>query len=116
LLNLLRNAVDATPERDGNIQMGTRVQTGAGDASVVEISVEDNGCGIAAELVDRIYEPFFTTKRDGTGLGLALVQRAVEEHRGSIRCESLPGKGTVFRLVIPCAPPASAAPRSLPMD
>jgi signal transduction histidine kinase len=75
----------------------------------VEISVADNGCGIPAELLERIYEPFFTTKRDGTGLGLALVRRAVEEHSGSIRCESLEGKGTTFRLVIPCAPPAGAA-------
>jgi len=119
LLNLLRNAVDAVEEGQGEIQMSTRLvrepETGpaAGPpagmltppAAEVEISVEDNGCGIPEELIAEIYDPFFTTKKDGTGLGLALVQRAVLEHGGRIRCASLVGKGTTFRLAIPCAPP-----------
>ena len=115
LLNLLRNAVDAVDEGTGRIQVATRAIAGeeTDPATVtgrsVEISVEDDGCGIADELRDRIFEPFFTTKRDGTGLGLALVQRAVEEHGGEIRCVSLPGKGTAFRVRISCVvPPASA--------
>jgi PAS domain S-box-containing protein len=114
LLNLLRNSVDATVEGEGAIQMATRLRPQAEGGSTVEISVEDNGCGIPRDLLERIYEPFFTTKKDGTGLGLALVQRAVEEHRGSIRCESLPGKGTIFRLVIPCAPPPARSPQTAP--
>lgn len=141
LLNLLRNAVDAVEEGQGEIQMSTRLlrppeigpaagpsatATGPSAGSLagspmppagppagvlmppaaeVEISVEDNGCGIPEELLAEIYDPFFTTKKDGTGLGLALVQRAVLEHGGRIRCASLVGKGTTFRLAIPCAPP-----------
>jgi PAS domain S-box-containing protein len=104
LLNLLRNAVDAVDEDTGRIQVSTRaLDDGEADPAggrSVEISVEDDGCGIPEELRERIFEPFFTTKRDGTGLGLALVRRAVEEHGGQIRCVSLPGKGTAFRVRI----------------
>ena len=115
LLNLLRNAVDATVEGTGTIQMTTRALWSGGPSAVpppagydaVEISVEDNGCGIPPEVLDRVYDPFFTTKKDGTGLGLALVLRAVEEHGGSIRCASLVGKGTTFRMTVPCFPPAA---------
>ncbi len=130
LLNLLRNAVDAVEEGQGEIQMSTRLVREPGlsppigstaDAPVapvaeVEISVEDNGCGIAEEILEQIYDPFFTTKKDGTGLGLALVQRAVSEHSGRIRCVSLIGKGTIFRVAIPCVPPIvpEAAPDSEP--
>jgi PAS domain S-box-containing protein len=108
LLNLLRNAVDAVEEGTGRIQVSTRtLNEEKADPSAgrsVEISVEDDGCGIAEELRERIFEPFFTTKRDGTGLGLALVRRAVEEHGGEIRCVSQPGKGTAFRVRIGRAP------------
>ena len=140
LLNLLRNAMDATEEGKGQIQMRTRVveedpgpPAGAGAASLaggvggagtvgeaaigslgplIEITVEDNGRGILPAQAARIFEPFFTTKKDGTGLGLALVQRAVEEHRGRIQCVSLPGKGTTFRVLIPRRPPAEVAPEA----
>lgn len=106
LLNLLRNAMDATEEGEGQIQMRTRADSwegavGEAVADAVEIAVEDNGRGIPPEHVDRIFEPFFTTKKDGTGLGLALVKRAVEEHNGRIECVSLPGRGTTFRVLIP---------------
>jgi PAS domain S-box-containing protein len=109
LLNLLRNAMDAIEEGHGQIQMRTRAiapapEGSAAQGGAVEITVEDNGRGIAAEQLQRIYEPFFTTKKDGTGLGLALVRRAVEEHNGSIRCTSVPGKGTAFRVLIPRVP------------
>jgi PAS domain S-box-containing protein len=103
LLNLLLNAMDATETGQGRIQMGTRALPEG-----VEISVEDNGRGIAEELIQRIFEPFYTTKKDGTGLGLALVRRAVDEHGGQIRCHSVPGKGTTFRVLIPNRPAAAA--------
>ncbi len=116
LLNLLRNAVDAAEEGTGRIQVATRAlaaeEAGAALGRSVEISVEDDGCGIAEAQRERIFEPFFTTKRDGTGLGLALVQRAVEEHGGEIRCVSLPGKGTAFRVRIPCEAPTPSGPES----
>jgi PAS domain S-box-containing protein len=108
LLNLLRNAVDAVDEGTGRIQVATRAledeEADPVTGRSVEISVEDDGCGIAEELREQIFEPFFTTKRDGTGLGLALVQRAVEEHGGETRCVSLPGKGTAFHVRIGRAP------------
>jgi PAS domain S-box-containing protein len=108
LLNLLRNAVDAVEEGTGRIQVATRAledeEADPVTGRSVEISVEDDGCGIAEELRERIFEPFFTTKRDGTGLGLALVRRAVEEHGGETRCVSLPGKGTAFHVRIGRAP------------
>jgi len=111
LINLLRNAVDAIPEGEGQIQMTTRVRPAeSGGRDLVEISVEDSGRGIPEELLPRIFEPFFTTKKDGTGLGLALVQRAVEEHGGELRCNSVPGKGTTFRLIIPARPAGGGPP------
>ncbi len=76
----------------------------------VEISVADNGRGIPGDQLNRIFEPFFTTKKDGTGLGLALVMRAVEEHRGKIACMSVPGRGTTFRLIVPVVPASGSHP------
>jgi PAS domain S-box-containing protein len=122
LLNLLRNAVDAVEEGIGRIQVATRAledkDADPGTGRSVEISVEDDGCGIAEDLRERVFEPFFTTKRDGTGLGLALVRRAVEEHGGETRCVSLPGKGTTFHVRIGRAPagyrPFASADRQVP--
>jgi signal transduction histidine kinase len=65
------------------------------------ISIEDNGEGILPELQARIYEPFFTTKGSGTGLGLTIVKQIVAEHRGSIRVFSRPLNGTRFEVVLP---------------
>ncbi|MBY0400225.1 PAS domain S-box protein [Myxococcota bacterium] len=67
------------------------------------LEIEDTGPGMTPELQDRIFEPFFTTKQDGTGLGLATVQRIVEQHGGSIEIESMVGRGTCFRLFLPLA-------------
>jgi len=99
LLNLLRNAMDATEQGKGQIQMGTRLLAGE-EGEAVAITVEDNGRGIEPGVIDRIYEPFFTSKKDGTGLGLALVRRAIDEHNGSIQCVSVPGRGTTFRVIL----------------
>jgi PAS domain S-box-containing protein len=119
LLNLLRNSMDATEEDRGQIQMRTRAvrfnPSGAVPepddlpADAVEIVVEDNGRGIPKDQIDRIFEPFYTTKKDGTGLGLALVRRAVDEHHGRVHCVSVPGKGTTFRVLIPGRPPREMA-------
>ena len=67
----------------------------------VEISIRDTGVGIDAEEQERIFEPFYTTKPKGTGLGLATVHRIVEAHGGSLRVASEPGEGTVFALAFP---------------
>lgn len=103
LLNLVRNAVDAVSPGEGQVTLATRAG-GIEDEAWVEFEVRDNGRGIEPGQRVRIFEPFFTTKKDGTGLGLALVQRAAEEHGGSVTCESVPGSGTWFRLRLPRNP------------
>jgi PAS domain S-box-containing protein len=77
----------------------------------VRIEVEDTGTGIAAAEADRIFNPFFTTKETGTGLGLALAHKIVEEHGGAIDFRSARGAGTVFRIVLPLVPEPPEGPR-----
>ncbi len=99
LLNLLRNAADAVEEiGGGHVSVTTR--RGAA-ADTVEIAVEDDGPGIAEGLVPKLFEPFFSTKDGGTGLGLALSHQIVKEHEGSIRVESRPGHGATFVISLP---------------
>jgi signal transduction histidine kinase len=88
--NLLLNAIQAMPD-GGVLTARTRLVRGR-----IEISVEDTGVGIASEHRERIFEPLFTTKSKGIGLGLSLVKRLVEANNGTIRVESAPGKGTRF--------------------
>jgi two-component system sensor histidine kinase HydH len=73
----------------------------------VEVVVRDSGVGIPAEQLDRIFEPYFTTKATGTGLGLALVRQTIHDHGGTISVASEPGRGTAFTVTIPV--PAAAA-------
>jgi two-component system sensor histidine kinase AtoS len=107
--NLIRNALEAMPG-GGRLSLSTRrlPEWPDGDgAAPVEIRVEDTGEGIAAEDATRIFTPFFTTKEHGTGLGLALAQKAVVAHGGRIEVESRPGSGTTFRIVLPATPTAA---------
>ena len=67
----------------------------------VFIEVRDSGMGILPEHLDRIFEPFFTNKEGGTGLGLAIARQIAVDHGGSLTCESTPGVGTTFRLILP---------------
>jgi two-component system sensor histidine kinase PilS (NtrC family) len=94
LWNLVRNAAEAEPV-DGEVKVSARPLEG--DASWVEISVEDRGSGIAPEQLERVFEPFYTTKPKGTGLGLATVHRIVEAHGGNLALTSVPGQGTSVR-------------------
>ena len=96
--NLIRNAVQAT-EPGGAVTVKTR----SGDGSV-EICVIDRGVGIERQNLSTIFNPFFTTKPEGVGLGLAIVSKIVDQHRGKITVESEPGKGSVFRVLLPMAP------------
>jgi two-component system sensor histidine kinase HydH len=93
--NLLLNAAQATPA-GGAITVKTRL---AGDTA--EISVIDRGHGIEPKDRESIFNPFFTTKPEGVGLGLAIVSKIVDEHGGKITVESEPGKGSVFRVYLP---------------
>jgi len=93
--NLLLNAAQATAP-GGEVTLKSRV---AGDRA--EIAVIDRGQGIDSKLIDTIFNPFFTTKPDGVGLGLAIVSKIVDEHGGKITVESEQGKGSVFRVCLP---------------
>lgn len=97
LVNIIKNAMQAM-NRDGELAM----QTGATPDNVW-VSVTDTGCGIPEDQLGRIFAPFFTTKKKGSGLGLMIVQRIIREHGGRIDLESLPGKGTTFRVWLPLA-------------
>ncbi len=96
-LNLAKNALHAMP--DG----GTLRIAAAAAGKVVRITVSDTGQGIPPEHMGRIFEPFFTTKARGTGLGLALCKKIVEEHGGSVEIESAVGRGTTVSVTLPCA-------------
>ena len=77
-----------------------RVELEARPAEVI-LRVRDTGAGIPAETLPQVFDPFFTTKKDGTGLGLAHARRVVEQHGGSIDCQSRPGEGTLFTVRLP---------------
>jgi signal transduction histidine kinase len=102
LINLVINAGQAADKESSWVKLTAR-SVDAGGA--VEIRVEDNGAGIPAESLERIFEPFFTSKgRDaGTGLGLSIAQQIVEEHGGRIDVTSEPGRGTCFTVRLPAA-------------
>ena len=70
------------------------------------IEVEDSGTGIEPADLDRVFNPFFSTKEGGTGLGLALTQKIVEDHGGTIDVRSAPSAGALFRIVLPLMPDA----------
>ncbi|RME24101.1 MAG: response regulator [Deltaproteobacteria bacterium] len=102
-LNLLHNAVQAIPNH------GTIVVTTRAEPDSIVIEVQDSGVGIPKENLDKLFEPFFTTKPrgEGTGLGLSIVRRIVDRHDGRIEVESTPGKGSLFRVILPWPVPAN---------
>ena len=125
LQNLLRNAAESFGSGDGAVGDGTRVAGPArpritlrgareeGPQGGARIVVEDNGPGIAAADLPRIFTPFFTTKDRGTGLGLALVQKTAVVHDGRVEVESREGEGARFSLVLPARPATAESPAPL---
>jgi len=107
VLNLVANALDAAAA-----SVGSRVVVATYDrGETVEISVSDNGRGLADEVRDRLFDSFFTTKPQGLGLGLAIVKSTVERHRGKVWAENDARGGAVFHVTFPAAPiPPVAAP------
>jgi two-component system sensor histidine kinase PilS (NtrC family) len=95
LWNLCLNAVEAMPE-GGELRVSV-----AANGTTLEVAVSDTGDGIAAADLSHVFEPFFSTKPEGTGLGLALVHRIVQDHGGEIDVRSSPGLGTTFTLTLP---------------
>ena len=94
-VNLIRNAMQAMG-RGGEL----KVETGS-NSEAVFVSITDTGSGIPEEKLNQLFQPFFTTKKKGSGLGLMIVQRIIREHAGRIDVESKPGKGTTFRVWLP---------------
>ena len=101
LLNLLENAVQACEvrtERSAEVRLGAVIA-----ARQLRVSVRDTGGGIEPETQARIFEPFFTTRGQGTGLGLAIALGVVRAHGGTIEVSSMPGEGSEFVMLLPCA-------------
>jgi signal transduction histidine kinase len=97
LINLLYNSIEAMPD-GGKVSVSTAVEQG-----FVRISVADTGRGIPEELKARVFSPFFTTKAEGSGLGLVIVRRTVTNYGGRISLESTEGAGTCFTIYLPVA-------------
>lgn len=100
--NLLRNAKEATPA-GGEVLVST-----AREGNEVLVRVTDTGAGIAPDVQARVFEPYFSTKKAGTGLGLPTVRRVVEEHGGTLTMQSEVGKGTQFTMRLPARAGAGA--------
>ncbi|MBI2515275.1 MAG: transporter substrate-binding domain-containing protein [Opitutae bacterium] len=125
IMNLVLNASEALGENPGRIRVATRpivLRDGelasalpssdipAGNYVCLEVS--DTGCGMTAEVLARIFDPFYTTKFTGRGLGLAAVLGIVRTHRGALTVHSTPGRGSLFRIYLPAAAPAAVEPAS----
>ncbi len=95
-LNLVTNAVQAMEDTGGDISISTGV-----DRGFVTVTVDDNGPGIGEESLGKVFDPFYSTRAEGTGLGLTIVHRIVDEHDGHIELESRPGRGTTFTVSLP---------------
>ncbi|MGH9750850.1 MAG: ATP-binding protein, partial [Candidatus Polarisedimenticolia bacterium] len=104
LVNLIENALQAMPG-GGSITVAAE-EDGGGDPVRVRIEVRDTGTGIDPEILPRLFEPYFSTRSGGTGLGLAVARKAVEEQGGTLELKSRPGAGTVAILILPAAPAA----------
>ena len=102
LTNIIENALHAMP-KEGALRLAARQV----DPQWVELTVTDTGIGMDRAALGRIFEPYFSTRASGTGLGLTIAKRNVELHGGTITVESERGKGTTVRMTLPTVPPAA---------
>jgi CheY-like chemotaxis protein len=126
LLNLVQNGADALDGAAGTVQLATDMVTVTADderywryterplkaGDYLRLRVVDSGAGMTAETVAQLCTPFFTTKQDGEGLGLAAVRNIVRDHRGGLAAESAPGEGTTVAVLLPPADRDAPAPTS----
>jgi CheY-like chemotaxis protein/two-component sensor histidine kinase len=114
VMNLVTDASEAIGDHDGAIRVTTKYERvgwdspgtildGLADGNYLQLEVSDTGLGMSSEMQARVFDPFFTTKSAGRGLGLAVVQGIVRGLQGSIHLTSELGKGTTFRIVLPCS-------------
>jgi two-component system cell cycle sensor histidine kinase/response regulator CckA len=112
VLNLVTNASEAIADRDGIIRVTTgrvtpgrapTITKGPAEGSYLQLEVSDTGCGMSQETQAKVFDPFFSTKGAGHGLGLAVVHGIVRGLRGAIHITSEPGQGTTIRILLPCA-------------
>jgi signal transduction histidine kinase len=96
-LNLILNAIDAMND-GGTLRLATRYEE---ETHSIIIEIADTGKGIGTDVMDKIFQPFFTTKPRGTGLGLSISKRLIEEHGGAIMVQSMPDRGTTFIISLP---------------
>lgn len=116
LWNLALNAVEVMPD-GGTLTISTNDVPGESDETErIALRIHDSGPGIEPSMVERIFDPFFSTKPGGTGLGLALVEKLVQAHDGTIRVRSTPGSGTEFELLFPINSPAGAEENERTLD
>lgn len=111
LHNLIKNAQEAGNGEEAATRIDIALRRAGDPADCLEIGVHDNGPGIAPEYLERVFEPYVTSKTKGTGLGLAVVRKIIEEHGGSIRIDSQYKAGAGFIIRLPLAEAASAADR-----
>jgi signal transduction histidine kinase len=97
MLNLLLNAIQAMPE-GGLLTLKGR---NSEDGQWIHLSIQDSGMGISGEDIDKLFDPFFSTKEGGIGLGLSITHRIIDQHHGKIEVESSPGNGTLFTVWLP---------------
>jgi signal transduction histidine kinase len=99
LLNLIKNSIEAMSDSGGRLTISTE-----SNEQEITVSIHDNGPGIPESDITRIFEPYFTTKIRGSGLGLTLVFKIVREHSGEIAVKSKVGEGTCFTIKLPLPP------------
>ncbi len=95
MINLLRNALDALPEEVGKIEIVLTVSDGR-----PYLTVRDNGAGMTQDILNNLFQPFYTTKPGGSGVGLSICRQIIQKHGGDIRLQSQPGKGTLVAITL----------------
>jgi two-component system sensor kinase FixL len=108
VLNLLMNAFDAMSDRPTD-ERRVVLRAQPDGARMVRVSASDRGTGLSAENLDRIFQPFYTTKREGLGMGLSISRTIIEAHGGRLWAENNPDRGATFHFTVPVAQVEGAA-------